>query len=69
MAFGALTEETVQVNLECEENNLAPYKGWLCRPLVATGLKPLLIFSATGTCMEVGNRGVQKWDSIDPLTA
>ena len=40
----------------------------LRRPLVATALKPLLAFFARGTRLEGGNRGVQKCDSVDPLS-
>ncbi len=54
--------------MECEGKHLAPHRGRLHRPLVATALKPLLIFSARGTRPEGGNRGVQKCDSVDPLS-
>jgi hypothetical protein len=40
----------------------------LRRPLVATALKPLLIFSTRGTHLQFENRGVQKCDSVDPLS-
>jgi hypothetical protein len=54
--------------LECGGKHSAPHRGRLRRPLVATALKPLLIFSARGTRLEGGNRGVQKCDSVDPLS-
>ncbi len=53
--------------LECGGKHSAPHRGRLRRPLVATALKPLLIFSARGTRLEGGNREVQKCDSVDPL--
>ena len=54
--------------MECGENNWAPHRGRLCRPLGATALNPLFIFSARGTRLEGGNRGVQKCDSVDSLS-
>ncbi len=54
--------------MECGENNWAPHRGRLCRFLGATALNPLFIFSARGTSLEGGNRGVQKCDSVDSLS-
>ena len=54
--------------MECGGKHSAPHRGRLRRPLVATALKPLLIFSARGTRLLGGNRGVQKCDSVDPLS-
>ena len=41
---------------------------WWRKHQCRTALKPLLIFSARGTRLEGGNRGVQKCDSVDPLS-
>ena len=54
--------------MECGENNWALHRGRLCRPLGVTALNPLFIFSARGTHLEGGNRGVQKCDSVDSLS-
>ncbi len=54
--------------MECGGKHSAPHRGRLRRPLVATALKPLLAFFARGTRLEGGNRGVQKCDSVDPLS-
>ena len=39
----------------------------LRRPLGATAINPLFIFSARGARLEGGNHGVQKCDSVDSL--
>jgi hypothetical protein len=54
--------------LECGENNWAPHRWRIFRTLGATALNPVFIFSARGTCLEGGNHGVQKCDSVDPLS-
>jgi hypothetical protein len=36
--------------------------------LTVTVLNPLFIFFARGTCLEGGKRGVQKCDSVDPIS-
>ncbi len=54
--------------MECGGKHSAPHRGRLRRPLVATALKPLLAFSARGTRLAGGSRGIQKCDSVEPLS-
>jgi hypothetical protein len=53
---------------ECGENTWAPHRGRLCRPLVAAVPPPLFISFIRGASLVGGNCGIQKCDSIDPLS-
>jgi hypothetical protein len=53
---------------ECRENNWALRRGWLCRPLAAAVPLPLFTSDKREASLMGGNRGVQKCDSVDPLS-
>jgi hypothetical protein len=53
---------------ECGENTLAPYRGWLCCPLVGAVLPPLFIPFIREAHLVGGNCRIQKCESVDPLS-
>jgi hypothetical protein len=53
---------------ECKENIWAPCRGRLHRPLGAAVPPPLFTSNKREVSLDGGNRGIQKCDSIDPLS-
>ena len=53
---------------ECGENTWAPCRGRLCRPLAAAVPPPLFPSDKREASLAGGNWGIQKCDSVDPLS-
>jgi hypothetical protein len=53
---------------ECGENTWDPHRGRLCRPLAAAVPPPLFTSYKREASLVSGNRGIQKCDSVDPLS-
>jgi hypothetical protein len=53
---------------ECGENTWALCRGRLCRPLAAAVPPPLFTSDKREASLVGGNRGIQKCDSVDPLS-
>jgi hypothetical protein len=53
---------------ECEENTWALRRGRLCCPLAAAVPPPLFTTDKREASLVGGNRGIQKCDSVDPLS-
>jgi hypothetical protein len=53
---------------ECKENIWAPCRGRLHRPLAAAVPPPLFTSNKREASLDVGNRGIQKCDSVDTLS-
>jgi hypothetical protein len=53
---------------ECRENTWALHRGRLCRPLAAAVPPPLFTSDKREASLVGGNCGVQKCDSVDPLS-
>jgi hypothetical protein len=53
---------------ECRENTWALCRGRLCRPLAAAVPPPLFTSDKREASLVDGNHGIQKCDSVDPLS-